>query len=177
MLHNRLDGVQSILPAHMNTRNIMDPFTLIAGATAIYNSIKSSVDAGKDVMETAEKVGNLFSKIAQIVTISSTPQKKRLFQSQADYEADAIKRYAIKAKAQDMQLQVKNMFIGQYGRPAWDAIQREIIEIRKEAQRQAAAALKEQEENRKDLIMISSIVGFLILSIGAIGVFLVITVK
>jgi len=55
-----------MLPAHMNTRNIMDPFTLIAGATAIYNSIKSSVDAGKDVMETAEKVGNLFSKVAQI---------------------------------------------------------------------------------------------------------------
>jgi len=155
----------------------MDPFTLIAGATAIYNSIKSAVDSGRDMMETAEKVGNLFSKVAQIVTVTSTPQKKKLFQSQAEYEAEAVKRFAVKAKAQDMQLQVKNMFIGQYGRPAWDAIQREIIEMRKEAARQAAAALKEQEENRKDLIMVSSIVGFLVLGIGAIGVFLMITVK
>jgi len=155
----------------------MDPFTLIAGATAIYNSIKSAVDSGRDMMETAEKVGNLFSKVAQIVTVTSTPQKKKLFQSQAEYEAEAVKRFAVKAKAQDMQLQVKNMFIGQYGRPAWDAIQREIIEMRKEAARQAAAALKEQEENRKDLIMVSSIVGFLVLGIGAIGLYLMVTVK
>jgi CHASE3 domain sensor protein len=155
----------------------MDPFTLIAGATAIYNSIKSAVDSGRDMMETAEKVGNLFSKVAQIVTVTSTPQKKKLFQSQAEYEAEAVKRFAVKAKAQDMQLQVKNMFIGQYGRPAWDAIQREIIEMRKEAARQAVAALKEQEENRKDLIMVSSIVGFLVLGIGAIGLYLMLTVK
>ena len=76
-----------------------------------------------------------------------------------------------------MQLQVKNLFIGQYGRPAWDAIQREIIEMRKEAARQAAAALKEQEENRKDLLMVSGIVGFLVIGIGVIGVFLMVTVK
>jgi preprotein translocase subunit Sss1 len=155
----------------------MDPFTLIAGATAIYNSIKSAVDSGRDMMETAEKVSNLFSKIGQIVTLTSTPQKKKLFQSQADYEADAVKRYAVKAKAQDMQLQVKNMFVGQYGPAAWEGIQRQVIEMRKEAARQAAAALKEQEENRKDLIMVSSIVGFLVLGIGAIGIFLMITVK
>ena len=41
----------------------MDPFTLIAGATAIYNSIKSAVDAGQDMMATAEKVSNLFGKV------------------------------------------------------------------------------------------------------------------
>jgi len=155
----------------------MDPFTLMAAATGLYSSIKSAVEAGQDVMETAEKVGNLFSKVAQIVTVTSTPQRKKLFQSQAEYEADAVKRYAIKAKAQDMQFQVKNLFIGQYGRPAWDAIQREIIEMRKEAARQAAAALKEQEENRKDLLMVSGIVGFLVIGIGVIGVILMVTVK
>jgi len=155
----------------------MDPFTLIAGATAIYNSIKSAVDSGRDMMETAEKVSNLFSKIGQIVTVTSTPHKKKLFQSQTDYEAEAVKRYAVKAKAQDMQLQVKNMFVGQYGPAAWEGIQRQVIEMRKEAARQAAAALKEQEENRKDLIMVSSIVGFLVLGIGAIGIFLMLTVK
>jgi len=155
----------------------MDPFTLIAGATAIYNSIKSAVDSGRDMMETAEKVGNLFSKVAQIVTIASTPQRKKLFQSQAEYEAQAVKIYAAKAKALDMQLQVKNLFVGQYGPAAWEGIQRQIIEMRKEAARQAAAALKEQEENRKDLIMISGIVGFLVLGIGIIGVILMVTVK
>ena len=155
----------------------MDPITLIAGATALYNSIKSAVDAGQDVMDTAEKVGNLFSKVAQIVTIASTPRKKKLFQSQAEFETEAVKIYAAKAKAQQMQLDVKNMFVGQYGPAAWDGIQRQVIEMRKEAARQAAQELKEQEENRKDLIMVSIIVGFLVLAIAAIGIFLMFTVK
>ena len=155
----------------------MDPFTLIAGATAIYNSIKSAVDAGQDVMETAEKVGNLFSKVAQIVTITSSPYKKGLFQSPAEFEALAVKRYAAKAKALEMQLEVRNMFIGQYGRPAWDAIQREVIEMRKEAARQAAEELRQQEENRKDLIFVSSIVLSLLAGMAGIGITLMLTVK
>ena len=154
---------------------MLDPFTLIAGATAIYNSIKSAVDAGQDVMETAEKVGNLFSKVAQVVTITSTPQKKRLFQSSSEYEALAVKRYAAKAKALEMQQEVRNMFIGQYGRPAWDAIQREVIEMRKEAARQAAADLKQQEENRKDLLLVSSIVFGLLVGMAGIGITLMLT--
>ena len=154
----------------------MDPFTLIAGATAIYNSIKSAVDTGQDVMATAEKVGSLFSKVAQIVTITSTPQKKGLFQSPAEFEAIAVKRYAAKAKALEMQQEVRNMFISQYGRPAWDAIQREVIEMRKEAARQAAEELRQQEENRKDLIFVSSIVGGLLFGMATIGVLLILRV-
>ena len=155
----------------------MDPFTLIAAATSIYSGIKSAVGAGEDVIQTAERVGNLFSKVAQITQLTSAPRKKKLFQSQGEFEAEAVKLYAVKAKAQEMQLETKNLFIGTYGRAAWDNIQREVIEMRKQAAREAAAALKEQEENRKDLVMISSIVGFLVLGIGAIGVFLMVTVK
>ena len=155
----------------------MDPFTLIAGATAIYNGIKSAVGAGEDALKTAERVGNLFSKVAQITQLTSAPRKKKLFQSQGEFEAQAVKLYAIKAKAQEMQLETRNLFIGTYGRPAWDNIQREVIEMRKQAAREAAAALKEQEENRKDAIMIASIVGFLVLGIAVIGIILTLTVK
>jgi CHASE3 domain sensor protein len=155
----------------------MDPFTLIAAATSIYTGIKSAVGAGEDALKTAERVGNLFSKVAQITQLTSAPRKKKLFQSQGEFEAQAVKLYAIKAKAQEMQQETKNLFIGTYGKAAWDNIQREVIEMRKQAAREAAAALKEQEENRKDLIMVSSIVGFLVIGIGVIGIILMVTVK
>lgn len=155
----------------------MDPFTLIAAATSIYSGIKSAVGAGEDALKTAERVGNLFSKVAQITQLTSAPRKKKLFQSQGEFEAEAVKLYAIKAKAQEMQLETKNLFIGTYGKAAWDNIQREVIEMRKEAARQAAIALKEQEENRRDAIMVSSIVGFLVLGIAVIGIILTLTVK
>ena len=155
----------------------MDPFTLIAAATSIYSGIKSAVGAGEDALKTAERVGNLFSKVAQITQLTSAPRKKKLFQSQGEFEAQAVKLYAIKAKAQEMQLETKNLFIGTYGKAAWDNIQREVIEMRKQAAREAAVALKEQEEARKDLIMVSSIGGFLVLGIGVSGIILMVTVK
>jgi len=155
----------------------MDPFTLIAAATGLYSSIKSAVEAGQDVMDTAEKVSSLFSKVGQIVTIASSPRRRKMFQSEHEFEAEAIKLYTIKAKALDMQLQVRNLFIGQYGRPAWDAIQREVIEMRKQAAREAAAAIKEQEENRKDAMMVGGIVLFLILGMAGIGITLMLTGK
>jgi len=72
----------------------MDPFTLLAGATAIYNGIKSATDAGHEAIDVVERVGSLFARIAQITQLTSGNRKKKLFQSQAEYEAEAIKLYS-----------------------------------------------------------------------------------
>jgi len=132
---------------------MLDPFTLIAGATTLYNGIKSMVDNGHDMLDTAEKVGSLFGRIATIMQLTSAKKRKRLFQSQGEYEAEAIKLFTLKAKAQQLQLDTRNLFVGAYGIAAWTSIQKEVTEMRKEAARQAAIAMKEAEENRKDLIM------------------------
>ena len=47
-----------------------------------------------------------------------------------------MERYAAKAEAQDLALKAKNMFVGRFGLAAWDQVQREVIEIRKEIERQ-----------------------------------------
>ena len=132
---------------------MLDPFTLIAGATALYNGIKGAVDSGHEMMDVAEKVGSLFSRIATITQLTSAKKKKRLFQSQGEYEAEAIKLYTLKAKAQQLQLDTRNLFVGAYGIAAWTSIQKEVTEMRREAARQTAIDMKEAEENRKDLIM------------------------
>ena len=131
----------------------MDPFTLLAGATALYNGIKSATDAGHEAIDVVEKVGSLFARIAQITQLTSGQRKKKLFQGQAEYEAEAIKLYALRAKAQQLQLDTKNLFVGAYGQQAWIAIQKEVTEMRKEAVRQAAAAQKEAEERQTELIL------------------------
>ena len=131
----------------------MDPFTLLAGATALYNGIKSATDAGHEAIDVVERVGSLFARIAQITQLTSGNRKKKLFQSQAEYEAEAIKLYALRAKAQQLQLNTKNLFVGAYGQQAWISIQKEVTEMRKEAVRQAAAAQKEAEERQAELIL------------------------
>jgi len=131
----------------------MDPFTLLAGATALYNGIKSATDAGHEAIDVVERVGSLFARIAQITQLTSGQRKKKLFQSQAEYEAEAIKLYALRAKAQQLQLDTKNLFVGAYGQQAWISIQKEVTEMRKEAVRQAAIAQKEAEERQAELIL------------------------
>ena len=148
----------------------MDPFTLIAGATAIFNTIKSATEAGHDMMDTAGKVSDLFGRIAKITQLTSGKRKKKLFQSQAEYEAEAIKLYTLKQKAQKLQLDTRNLFVSVYGVGAWSAIQKEIIEARKEAQRQILAAQREAEENRKDLIMGAWLIGAVILFAVCVGI-------
>lgn len=149
---------------------MLDPFTLIAGATTLYSSIKSMVDNGHDMLDTAEKVGSLFSRIATITQLTSAKKKKRLFQSQGEYEAEAIKLYTLKAKAQQLQLDTRNLFVGAYGIAAWTSIQKEVTEMRKEAARQAAIAMKEAEENRKDLILGAWLLGAVVLFAACVGI-------
>lgn len=153
---------------------MLDPFTLIAGATALYNGIKGAVDSGHEMMDVAEKVGSLFSRIATITQLTSAKKKKRLFQSQGEYEAEAIKLYTLKAKAQQLQLDTRNLFVGAYGIAAWTSIQKEVTEMRREAARQAAIAMKEAEENRKDLILGAWLLGAVVLFALAVGIAMVV---
>ena len=148
----------------------MDPFTLIAGATALYNGIKGAVDSGHEMLDVAEKVGNLFARVAQITQLTSGKRSKRLFQSQGEYEAEAIKLYTLKQKAQKLQLDTRNLFVGAYGIAAWASIQKEVTEMRKQAAREAAAAQREAEENRKDLIMGLWLIGAVILFSVCVGI-------
>ena len=152
----------------------MDPFTILAGATAIYNGLKSAVSAGEDVVDTARRVSGLMSEVAKVVQLVSLPHKKKMFQSTADFEAEAMKRYSAKAKANQLALDAKNLFISMHGKHAWDTIQKQVAEMKKEAARQARLEAEAAEEAKKDAILVGSIVGGLILAMGAIGLIFVI---
>ena len=153
---------------------MLDPVSLLIGATSLFSTIKGMVDNGHDMLDTAEKVGSLFGRIAQITQLTSAKKKKKLFQSQAEYEAEAIKLYTLKQKAQQLQLDTRNLFVGAYGIAAWTSIQKEVTEMRKEAARQAAIAMKEAEENRKDLILGAWLLGAVVLFALAVGIAMVV---
>jgi len=152
----------------------MDPFTILAGATAIYNGLKSAVSAGEDVVQTAHRVGSLMSEASKVIQLVSMPHKKRLFQSTADFEAEAMRRYSAKMKANQLALDAKNLFVSMHGKAAWDHIQKQVTEMRKEAARQARVEAEIAEEAKKDVIFAICLVGGLITAMGIVGVILII---
>jgi len=118
----------------------MDPLTILAVAQTAYSGLKAGIAAGKEVQHMAKDLSDLWGSLARLTHLSAEKTNTNIF-SKKSAEQIAIERYTAKAEAQDLALKAKNMFVGQYGLAAWDQIQREVINIRKEIEREKYLAL------------------------------------
>ena len=113
----------------------MDPLTILAAAQAAYSALQAGIAAGKEIQGMAADLSELWGSVAKLTHISAEKPSTNIF-SNKSAEQIAMERYAAKAEAQDLALKAKNMFVGRFGLAAWDQVQREVIEIRKEIERQ-----------------------------------------
>jgi len=154
----------------------MDPLTILAAAQAAYAGIQAGIAAGKEIQGMAADLSELWGNLAKLTQIAAEPPRKTFFSSKTP-EQIAIERYTARAEAQDLAAKAKNLFVGQFGLSAWDQVQREVINIRKEIEREKFAEEKARAaklEEIRDMAVISMIVLGLIGMMGLIGmVFLV----
>jgi hypothetical protein len=118
----------------------------------------------------------LWGSLAKLTQIAAEPPRKSLFSSKSP-EQIAIERYTAKAEAQDLTAKAKNMFVGQFGLAAWDQVQREVINIRKEIEREKYMAEKARAakiEELRDAAVVTMIVLGLIAMIGLVGMVLLV---
>jgi len=113
----------------------MDPLSVLAVAQVAYSSIKAGISAGKEIQHMAKDLSDLWGSLAKLTQIAAEPPKKTFFNDKSA-EQIAIERYTAKAEAYDLTLKARNLFVGQFGLAAWDQVQREVINIRKEIERQ-----------------------------------------
>lgn len=152
----------------------MDPLTILAAAQAAYAGIQAGIAAGKEIQGMAADLSELWGNLARLTQIAAEPPKKTFFNDKSA-EQIAIERYAAKAEAHDLALKARNLFVGTYGLAAWDQVQREVINIRKEIERQKyeeEKALAAKIEMVKETAVVSFIVLFLLSVMFAIGVIL-----
>jgi hypothetical protein len=152
----------------------VDPLTLLATAQAAYSGIQAAIAAGKEIQGMAADLSDLWGSVAKLTYISSEKPSANIF-SKKSAEQIAIERYAAKAEANDLALKAKNLFIGHYGLAAWDQIQKEVIEIRKEIERQRYEEEKrsaEAMENIQETAVVSIIVLFMVSIMLGVGIIL-----
>jgi len=150
----------------------MDPLTILAVAQTAYSGLKVGIAAGKEIQHMAKDLSELWGSLAKLTQLAADPPKKTIF-NRKSAEQIAIERYTARAEAQDLALKARNMFVGQYGLAAWDQVQREVINIRKEIERERYMAEKERNEKIeqvKDAAVVTAIVLGIITGIGLIGV-------
>jgi hypothetical protein len=151
----------------------MDPLTILAAAQAAYAGIQAGISAGKEIQGMAADLSELWGNLAKLTQIAAEPPKKTFFNDKSA-EQIAIERYAAKAEAHDLALKARNLFVGAYGLAAWDQVQREVINIRKEIERQKwederanAARLEEIKEAGVVTIIVLGILSVMFI-IGAV---------
>jgi hypothetical protein len=151
----------------------MDPITVMAACTASYNAIKAGIAVGKEIQHMAKDLSDLWGSLAKLTQIAAEPPKKTFFNTKGA-EQIAIERYTAKAEALDLTLKARNLFVGTYGLAAWDQVQREVINIRKEIERQRwedekARAAKLEEIREATVVTLIVMFGLsVILCIGII---------
>ena len=151
----------------------MDPLTILAVAQTAYGAIKAGIAAGKEIQHMAKDLSDLWGSLAKLTQIAADPPKKTFFNTKSA-EQIAIERYTAKAEALDLTLKARNLFVGTYGLAAWDQVQREVINIRKEIERQKwedekarAAQLEEIREAGVVTVIVLSILSVMFV-IGAV---------
>ena len=105
----------------------MDPVTLIGIATTSYNLLKKGIAAGKEAHQMASDLGQFMNAI-QGIKDSHGKAKSRRFGS---VEEEALETFAALKKAEQMENELRNFVIGQYGMNAWQDILRIQADIRK----------------------------------------------
>jgi hypothetical protein len=152
----------------------MDPLTILAAAQAAYAGIQAGIAAGKEIQGMAADLSELWGSLAKLTQLSAEKPSTNIF-NRKSIEQVAIERYTAKAEAQDLAHKAKNLFVGQYGLAAWDQVQREVINIRKEIERQKweeERAFAAKMEEIKEAGIVSLIVLLLLGIMLAVGVIL-----
>jgi cobalamin biosynthesis Mg chelatase CobN len=151
----------------------MDPLTILAAAQTAYGALQAGIAAGKEIQSMAADLSELWGSVAKLTHISAETPRISVF-SKKSAEQIAMERYAAKAEAQDLALRAKNMFVGKFGLAAWDQVQREVINIRKEIEKQqweeerAQAARMEEIKEAGVVFMIVMGTLMVMLAVGAV---------
>ena len=143
----------------------MDPLTILAAAQAAYSALQSGIAAGKEIQGMAADLSELWGSVAKLTHISAEKPSTSIF-SNKSAEQIAMERFAAKAEAQDLALKAKNMFIGRFGLAAWDQVQREVIEIRKEIERQKYEEERATAAKMEEIQEAAVVTGIVLLLLG-----------
>ena len=122
-------------------------------ATGAFNTIKSAINAGKDIQSMTTQLGQWGKAMSDLdyahKKAEKPPMFKKLFGASA-IEQNALEVWGHKQKAKEMREELRSYITALYGPSAWDEIVHMEVQMRKEQKR----AVYEAEEARERLISI-----------------------
>ena len=140
-------------------------------ATGAFNTIKSAINAGKDIQSMTTQLGQWGKAMSDLdyahKKAEKPPMFKKLFGA-SQIEQNALEVWGHKQKAKEMREELRSYISALYGPSAWDEIVHMEVQMRKEQKR----AVYEAEEARERLITIV-VATIAILVVVGVSVFII----
>tara|TARA_R110000803_G_scaffold136108_3_gene203087 strand:- start:115 stop:570 length:456 start_codon:yes stop_codon:yes gene_type:complete len=145
-------------------------------ATGAFNTIKSAINAGKDIQSMGTQLGQWGKAMSDLdyahKKAEQPPMFKKLFGSTA-IQQNALEVWGHKQKAKEMREELRSYISALYGPSAWDEIVYMESQMRKQ-QREAVYAAQEQRERIINItvgtVLTFAVLGFMYVIIYYIGV-------
>ena len=134
---------------------MIDPITVIAGATAAYNGIKKACEMGKEISSFTGAISQFAKANADIDFLEQKSKNPSLYHKMfSSHQADALEIWSQKQKLKEMRTEVQNHISFVYGPSAWKEILRIEAEQRKQ-QRALVYAKQEAIDNFVNTVLIT----------------------
>lgn len=164
----------------------MDPFTIMAAATAAFNGVKKAVELGREVQDIysqlstwAGHVGDFHRAVAEIEMKEKKPGIFDKISFKKSDTAEAFDMFAAKQKLIEMEKEIYHMFLygdlNHLGRDGYDEFRRMREEVRQKRNKMVIDQLKARQalfENIKFWGLVALIVIPTILILYFVGVFI-----
>jgi hypothetical protein len=152
---------------------MLDPVTIIGGATVAFNAIKKGIAVGKDLQDMHGQLSQWAGAMSDLGQAEKQTNNPPWWKSlSGSVEAEALEVWNAKRKAESMREELRQHISFIYGPSAWDELVRTEARIRKE---------KREQEYRKaeiiqEIITWTVTIALLIVGIGILG-FIIYLVK
>ena len=142
-------------------KNMLDPVSALATASAAFNVIKRGFEVGRDIEQMAGDLGRWMGAMSDLTEAEyqakNPPIFKKLFKGKS-IEQEAMETFAAKKKAEQMREELKNYIGFTMGKRAWEELLAMEGRIRKERQE----TLYNQERRRQrfmEVLVVSIAIG------------------
>ena len=120
----------------------MDPFTIMAGATAAFSGIKKAVAMGKDIQSMAGTLSSWSKACSDLDFLEKKAKKPPLYKIFSDNQANALEIWEQKQKLKEYREELKSHISWHYGPSSW----REIVRIEGEQRKQQQQLVYQKQE-------------------------------
>ena len=136
---------------------MIDPISVIAGATAAYNGIKKACEMGREISSFTGAISKFAKANADIDFLEQKSKNPSLYHKIfSNHQADALDIWSKRQRLKEMRTEIQNHVSFVYGPSAWKEILRIEAEQRKQ-QRALVYAKKEALDNLINAILITII--------------------